>query len=300
MATNNIKIFDENKGNIMSSEEYGTNNQRLNGVQQGIASSMLQNKTLYQLSLVAYAIGQMMVNNGLDANDDNAVSAFVGNLANTIVQKVVDKASTAEAQAGTNANKFMTPATTRAAINVLKATSSMATAGTDTTHWMTPALVKQMVDNGTKKFNYVRLYNRTFTQTAGEDVTTNLPSTIFNYSDVIIYVKNVASNNMTGELYLLLGTEEIQVYSTNNSNDLFLTLHLQTIKDLMVLFRPLSARQIEKGSLASDYNEAYYQIFRKSLLQSQGIKYRSVSSNNSYRSTITVSVYGSNQTILPT
>lgn len=300
MATNNLKIFDENKGNIMSTQEYSTNAQRLNGVQQGIASSMLQNKTLYQLSLVAYAIGQMMVNNGLDANDDNAVSAFVGNLANTIVQKVVDKASTAEAQAGTDANKFMTPATTRAAINVLKATSSMATAGTDTTHWMTPALVKQMVDNGTKKFNYVRLYNRTFTQTAGEDVTTNLPSTIFNYSDVIIYVKNVASNNMTGELYLLLGTEEIQVYYANNSNDIFLTLHLQTIKDLMVLFRPLHARKIDQGALASDYSEAYYQIFRKSLLQSQGIKYRSVSSNNSYRSTITVSVYGSNQTILPT
>lgn len=146
MAINNIKIFDENKSNIMSTQEYSTNAQRLNGVQQGIASSMLQNKTLYQLSLVAYAIGQMMVNNGLDANDENAVSAFVGNLANTIVQKVVDKASTAEAQAGTDANKFMTPATTRAAINVLKATSGMATAGTDDAHWMTPALVKQMVD----------------------------------------------------------------------------------------------------------------------------------------------------------
>lgn len=159
MATNNIKIFDENKGNMMSTQEYSTNAQRLNGVQQGIASSMLQNKTLYQLSLVAYAIGQMMVNNGLDANDDNAVSAFVGNLANTIVQKVVDKASTAEAQAGIDANKFMTPATTRAAINVLKATSQMATAGTDTTHWMTPALVKQVVDASLPEIKLIKTQN---------------------------------------------------------------------------------------------------------------------------------------------
>ena len=163
MATNNIKIFDENKSNIMPSEEYGTNSQRLNGVQQGIASSMLQNKTLYQLSLVAYAIGQMMVNNGLDANDDNAVSAFVGNLANTIVQKVVDKASTTEAQAGTDANKFMTPATTRAAINVLKATSQMATAGTDTTHWMTPALVKQVINSNVPSLTgYSKVFDQTF------------------------------------------------------------------------------------------------------------------------------------------
>lgn len=300
MATNNLKIFDENKGNIMSTEEYGTNSQRLNGVQQGIASSMLQNKTLYQLSLVAYAIGQMMVNNGLDANDDNAVSAFVGNLANTIVQKVVDKASTAEAQAGTDANKFMTPATTRAAINVLKATSSMATAGTDTTHWMTPALVKQMVDRGINSFNYVKLYDRTFNQTAGEDKTTNLPSTIFNYSDVIIYIKNVCYTEMTGSLELLLGEENIQVFSTNNSNDIFLVLHLRFIKDVVVLFRPVSGQEIGPNSLTNEYVNAFYQIFRKSVMQSQGIKYRSMSDNSSYQSTITVTVYGSNQTKLPT
>lgn len=187
MATNNIKIFDENKGNIMSTEEYGTNSQRLNGVQQGIASSMLQNKTLYQLSLVAYAIGQMMVNNGLDANDDNAVSAFVGNLANTIVQKVVDKASTAEAQAGTDANKFMTPATTRAAINVLKATSSMATAGTDTTHWMTPALVKQVVDNSVPTATgYIKVFDQTFN--SSKNLVPSLPSIFSAYNDFLLLV----------------------------------------------------------------------------------------------------------------
>ena len=203
MATNNIKIFDENKSNIMPSEEYGTNSQRLNGVQQGIASSMLQNKTLYQLSLVAYAIGQMMVNNGLDANDDNAVSAFVGNLANTIVQKVVDKASTAEAQAGTDANKFMTPATTRAAINVLKATSGMATAGTDDTHWMTPALVKQMINSNVSSLTgYSKVFDQTFNFIdSGVSPSLNLSGIFSNYNK-FIFLMDTTLNVDRSSLYI--------------------------------------------------------------------------------------------------
>ena len=184
MATNNIKIFDENKSNMMSTQEYSTNAQRLNGVQQGVASSMLQNKTLYQVSLIAYAIGQMMVNNGLDANDENAVSTFVGNLANTIVQKIVDKASTSEAQAGTDANKFMTPATTLAAINVLKATSEMATAGTDTTHWMTPALVKNSVE---KFANIPYTLVQSYKLNMDSDIFLSLNGAAFQMSDSALY-----------------------------------------------------------------------------------------------------------------
>lgn len=203
MATNNIKIFDENKSNIMPSEEYGTNSQRLNGVQQGIASSMLQNKTLYQLSLVAYAIGQMMVNNGLDANDDNAVSAFVGNLANTIVQKVVDKASTAEAQAGTDANKFMTPATTRAAINVLKATSGMATAGTDDTHWMTPALVKQMINSNVSSLTgYSKVFDQTFNIIDSSTSPSLNLSGIFSNYNKFIFLMDTTLNVDRSSLYI--------------------------------------------------------------------------------------------------
>ena len=187
----------------MPSEEYGTNSQRLNGVQQGIASSMLQNKTLYQLSLVAYAIGQMMVNNGLDANDDNAVSAFVGNLANTIVQKVVDKASTAEAQAGTDANKFMTPATTRAAINVLKATSGMATAGTDDTHWMTPALVKQMINSNVSSLTgYSKVFDQTFNFIdSGVSPSLNLSGIFSNYNK-FIFLMDTTLNVDRSSLYI--------------------------------------------------------------------------------------------------
>ena len=93
MPINNFKLFDEKKANMMTDEEYAINQQRLNGVQSGVASSQLQNKTLYQTALMCYALAQLMAANGYDANDANAVSTFVNNLSLSMVQKVVDKAS---------------------------------------------------------------------------------------------------------------------------------------------------------------------------------------------------------------
>lgn len=93
MPKNNFKLFDENKSNMMTDVEYNTNAQRLNGVQSGVASSQLQNKTLYQTALMCYALAQIMAANGYDANDADAVSTFVNNLSLSMVQKVVDKAS---------------------------------------------------------------------------------------------------------------------------------------------------------------------------------------------------------------
>ena len=121
MASTNFKLFDENKTNMMSDTEYNNNTQRLNGVQAGIASSRLQNKTLYQTSLVAYAISQIMMQNGYDANDSAAVSAFVGNMSNSLLQKVLDKANTSQAKVGTDNTKWMSPALTKAAIDTLAA-----------------------------------------------------------------------------------------------------------------------------------------------------------------------------------
>lgn len=121
MPSSNILLFDANKANMMSDEQYNTNTQRLNGVQSGIASSQLQNKTLYQVSLVAYAIAQIMNQNGLDANDTAAVSAFVANLSGTMLQKVADLASTQEAQAGVATGKWMSPALVKTAIDTLAA-----------------------------------------------------------------------------------------------------------------------------------------------------------------------------------
>lgn len=123
MASSNILLFDANKANMMSDEQYKTNTQRLNGVQSGIASSQLQNKTLYQVSLVAYAIAQIMNQNGLNANDTAAVSAFVSNLSGTILQKVADIATTQQAQAGVATGKWMSPALVKTAINTLAAKS---------------------------------------------------------------------------------------------------------------------------------------------------------------------------------
>lgn len=114
MASSNIKIFDENKGNLMADEAYAIDTQRVNGVQSGIASSQLQNKTLFQVSLMAYALAQVMNQNGIDANDYDSVSTFVNNLSSSLLQKVNDKASTAQAQAGTDNTKWMTPALVKA------------------------------------------------------------------------------------------------------------------------------------------------------------------------------------------
>lgn len=119
MPANNFKLFDENKANLLSDTEYANATQRLNGVQTGVASSQLNNKFAYQVSLVAYAIAQIMNQNGLDATDTLSVSAFVGNLGGSLLQKVADKASTAEAVAGVVANKYISPATMKAAALLL-------------------------------------------------------------------------------------------------------------------------------------------------------------------------------------
>ena len=117
MASSNIKLFDENKGNMLTDTEFNISNQRMNGLQTGVASSKLQNKAMYQASLVAYAIAQVMMQNGKNANDTDAVSAFVANLSGTMLQKVYDAATTAEAQAGVATGKWMSPALVKAAID---------------------------------------------------------------------------------------------------------------------------------------------------------------------------------------
>lgn len=109
MPTNNFKLFDENKSNMMTDQEYSIAQQRLNGVQSGVASSQLQNKTLYQTALMCYALAQLMAANGYDANDADAVSTFVNNLSASMVQKVKDRATELEVQNGTDIGKYISP-----------------------------------------------------------------------------------------------------------------------------------------------------------------------------------------------
>ena len=101
MASSNIKLFDENKGNMLNDTEFNISTQRLNGLQTGVASSQLQNKAMYQASLMAYAIAQLMLANGQNANDTDAVSTFVNNLLASIVQKKLDKATKQDVVDGT-------------------------------------------------------------------------------------------------------------------------------------------------------------------------------------------------------
>ena len=119
MPKNNFKLFDENKSNMMTDVEYNTNAQRLNGVQSGVASSQLQNKTLYQTALMCYALAQIMAANGYDANDADAVSTFVNNLSSSMVQKVKDRASELEVKTGAKVNKYITPGDFMTALNYL-------------------------------------------------------------------------------------------------------------------------------------------------------------------------------------
>ena len=101
MASSNIKLFDENKGNMLNDTEFNISTQRINGLQTGVASSQLQNKAMYQASLMAYAIAQLMLANGQNANDTDAVSTFVNNLLASIVQKKLDKATKQDVVDGT-------------------------------------------------------------------------------------------------------------------------------------------------------------------------------------------------------
>ena len=173
MASSNIKLFDENKGNMLTDTEFNISTQRLNGLQTGVASSQLQNKAMYQASLVAYAIAQIMLQNGLNANDTDAVSAFVANLSGTMLQKVYDIATTAEAQAGVATGKWMSPALVKAAIDF--ALAHNVTFGGTVTLAIDPtepfqAVTKRYVDNNFLRSRKVKDVSLSLTSAGGSQI----------------------------------------------------------------------------------------------------------------------------------
>lgn len=195
MASSNIKLFDENKGNMLSDSEFNISNQRMNGLQTGVASSQLQNKAMYQASLVAYAIAQVMMQNGLNANDSDAVSAFVANLSGTMLQKVYDLATTAEAQAGVATGK-----------------------------WMSPALVKAAIDKKLTDKNYLPKSGGTMTGNLilNANPTANLGAATKQYVDSKVKVlENSINTKLNGTLLKTLSNSDLSAITNGGSISLF-------------------------------------------------------------------------------
>lgn len=202
MASTNIKLFDENKGNMSSDTEYGSDAQRLNGVQTGIASSKLQNKTLYQVSLVAYAIAQMMIANNLNANDSDAVSTFVSNLSSSVIQPK-DRATTTEAATGTDNLKFVTPAGVASALSGNFATQAEVNAGSITDKYISPGTF------------YAAITNRMATASEADTGTSTVK---------IINPSTLARRVNTREVAKVTRTASLAVASWNSSNNQSVTV----------------------------------------------------------------------------
>lgn len=71
MASTNFLVFDEGKQNMMSDGDYSANTQRARGVTPGIAYPNLHNKLYYQVSVMAKAIADFMVAQGVNASDED-------------------------------------------------------------------------------------------------------------------------------------------------------------------------------------------------------------------------------------
>ena len=110
MPDNNFLIFDSNKSNMSSDTEYASDSQRTSGVQSGIASSKLQNKTLYQLSTMCSAMANFINSNGLNATDTSP-SDLSQNLLASVLGKISDKSGTLTDSDKNVDNKFITPKT---------------------------------------------------------------------------------------------------------------------------------------------------------------------------------------------
>lgn len=247
MPTSSFKLFDENKANMLTDSEYSSNAQRLNGVQSGVASSKLQNKFQYQASLVAYAIAQLMVQNGYDATDSTAVTTFVNNMSNTMLQKVVDKATDAQAKEGTNNTKWMTPALVKSAITELAPmVSSILSNETKTLYGLdntaTPDDVFKKINNDTKgkvgdiKMSAVEITDPAWHKCDGSlfKFAGNETLTAMNMSNRVMAKKTSISLSGTSGVYIYsvccCDDEYAVLYREGNSIKLVITEDFDTIK----------------------------------------------------------------------
>ena len=275
MATSNIKLFDENKGNIMPDETYVNNAQRLNGVQSGIASSQLQNKFQYQVSLVAYALGQIMIANGYDALDSSAVSAFVNNMSSSLLQKVVDKANQTQAQSGTDDTKYMTSAKVKLLIDYIlshNVTISGNVNFTGTVSGQSPVAdnnftTKKYVDDSIGEMGYELIWQSSFDATTSDIVIPQ--NTVFKqYEQYLVKLevpanctfKNTSLNTVS--LFFVLGTGSISSYDNIifKANILFKTTY--TVSENIIIKKVFNFKTLSTGN---DNNRTYFHIFQNSI-----------------------------------
>ena len=90
MPSNNFKQFDESKNLMMNDTDYSSNTQRQNGVTPGIAEPKLHNKLYYQVSTMAKAFGDYIVEKGYESNDSN-VKELTTSINNAINKAIDDK-----------------------------------------------------------------------------------------------------------------------------------------------------------------------------------------------------------------
>ena len=317
MATNNIKLFDENKGNIMPDETYNANSQRLNGVQSGIASSQLQNKFQYQVSLVAYALGQIMIANGYDALDSSAVSAFVNNMSSSLLQKVVDKANQTQAQSGTDDTKYMTSAKVKLLIDYILShniTISGNVNFTGTVSGQSPVAdnnftTKKYVDDSIGEMGYKLIWQSSFDVTASDIVIPK--NTVFKqYEQYLVKLEIPANctfkntNINTVDLYFILGTGSTSSYNNIIFKARILYKTTYTVSESIVIKKIFNLKALSTGN---DNNGTDFQIFSNpinvnsewKLNESFKILYFVLSPNESIssRGIKKISLYGRNITI---
>lgn len=143
MASTNFLPFDPNKENVMGDTEYNSSQQRLNGVQGGIASSKLHNKSMIQTSLAAAAIAQYMVSAGYDALDTDTVAGFADKLKHAILanQTGLAKATAEMVETGTDDTAYITSYLLKHFYDYWRATREQGALQSDNTHYVTPQVM---------------------------------------------------------------------------------------------------------------------------------------------------------------
>lgn len=126
MALNEILPFADTATNILTQAAYSVDPQRNIGHQPGIARSMLENKALKQSSIIAASLAQFTADNQLnDITDADSVTDIASWIADAIsaysianfpsasmtVEGKIELATSAEAQAMTDALRAITPST---------------------------------------------------------------------------------------------------------------------------------------------------------------------------------------------